>query len=63
MVDHGGGLETRYQHLSNMYVSVGQKVKKGQNIAAEGNTGACSGPHLDFAIYVNGKAVDPLKYY
>lgn len=63
MVDHGNGLVTRYQHLSAMYVSVGQKVSKGQNIAAVGNTGASSGPHLDFAIYVNGATVDPLIYY
>lgn len=63
MVDHGNGLVTRYQHLSDMYVSVGQKVSKGQNIAAVGNTGASSGPHLDFAIYVNGSTVDPLTYY
>lgn len=63
MVDHGNGLVTRYQHLSDMYVSVGQKVSKGQNIAAVGNTGASSGPHLDYAIYVNGSTVDPLTYY
>lgn len=63
MIDHGNGLVTRYQHLSDMYVSVGQTVSKGQNIAAVGNTGASSGPHLDFAIYVNGSTVDPLLYY
>lgn len=63
MVDHGNGLVTRYQHLSDFYVKVGQTVKKGENIAAVGNTGASSGPHLDFAIYVNGSTVDPLTYY
>lgn len=63
MVDHGNGLVTRYQHLSDIYVSVGQTVTKGQNIAAVGNTGASSGPHLDYAIYVNGQTVDPLTYY
>ena len=63
MVDHGNGIVTRYQHLSAMYVSVGQTVSKGQNIAAVGTTGASSGPHLDYAIYVNGKTVDPLTYY
>jgi len=63
MVDHGNGLVTRYQHLNDIYVSVGQKVSKGQNIAAVGSTGASSGPHLDFAIYVNGSTVDPLTYY
>lgn len=63
MIDHHNGLVTRYQHLSDMYVSVGEKVSKGQNIAAVGNTGASSGPHLDFAIYANGRTVDPLTYY
>lgn len=63
MIDHGNGLVTRYQHLNSFYVSVGQTVTKGQNIAEVGNTGASSGPHLDFAIYVNGKTVDPLTYY
>lgn len=63
MVDHGDGLVTRYQHLSDFYVKVGQKVSKGENIAAVGNTGASSGPHLDYAIYVNGSTVDPLTFY
>lgn len=62
MVDHGNGIVTRYQHLSAIYVSVGQTVSRGQNIAATGNTGASSGPHLDFAVIVNGTAVNPLNY-
>lgn len=63
MVDHGNGMVTRYQHLNAIYVSVGQKVSKGQNIAAVGNTGASSGPHLDFAVYVNGSTVDPMTFF
>lgn len=62
MIDHGNGMVTRYQHLSTIYVSVGDTVSRGQNIAASGNTGASSGPHLDFAVRVNGSWVDPLKY-
>ena len=62
MVNHGNGIVTRYQHLSSIYVSVGQTVSRGQNIAAVGNTGASSGPHLDFAVYVNGSTVNPLTY-
>ena len=62
MIDHGNGMVTRYQHLSTIYVSVGDTVSRGQNIAASGNTGASSGPHLDFAVYVNGSAVNPLNY-
>ena len=62
MVDHGNGIVTRYQHLRSIYVSVGDTVQKGQNIAASGNTGASSGPHLDFAVIVNGTAVNPLSY-
>ena len=62
MVNHGNGIVTRYQHLSTIYVSVGQSVSRGQNIGAVGSTGASSGPHLDFAVYVNGSTVDPLTY-
>lgn len=63
MIDHGNGIITRYQHLSEFYVSVGDTVTRGQNIAAVGNTGASSGPHLDFAVYVNGQTVDPMQFY
>lgn len=62
MINHGNGIQTRYQHLQDIYVSVGQTVSRGQNIGTVGNTGASSGPHLDFAVYVNGSTVDPLTY-
>lgn len=62
MVNHGNGITTRYQHLNDIYVSVGQSVSRGQNIGTVGNTGASSGPHLDYAVYVNGVTVDPLSY-
>ena len=62
-VDHGNGMITRYLHLSKISVSKGQKVSKGQYIGEVGNTGASTGPHLDFKIKVNGNYVDPEKYY
>lgn len=62
MVNHGNGMVTRYQHLSAIYVSVGQSVGRGENIGAVGSTGASSGPHLDFAVYINGSTVNPLSY-
>lgn len=61
-ISHGNGLKTRYQHCSAVYVSAGQSVSAGQNIAAVGTTGISSGAHLHFEVHVNGAAVNPMNY-
>jgi murein DD-endopeptidase MepM/ murein hydrolase activator NlpD len=62
VVDHGGGLATTYNHLSAFGVSDGQRVGRGQYVAAVGCTGYCTGPHLHFEVRVNGTPVDPMPY-
>ena len=53
---------TKYAHCSRIHVKQGQRVKRGDLIAAVGNSGLSTGPHLHYEIHVNGKVVDPLTY-
>ena len=62
MIDHGSGLYTIYMHCSALYVSTGQSVTKGQNIASVGMTGRATGNHLHFSVRLNGSYVSPWNY-
>lgn len=62
MIDHGGGLFTIYMHASSLYVSSGQTVTKGEQIAAVGSTGRSTGPHLHFGVRLSGSYVSPWNY-
>jgi murein DD-endopeptidase MepM/ murein hydrolase activator NlpD len=61
-IDHGNGLSTRYGHLSQIDVKVGDDVRIGQVIGRMGSTGRSTGPHLHYETRIDGDAVDPQKF-
>jgi murein DD-endopeptidase MepM/ murein hydrolase activator NlpD len=62
VIDHGGGLTTRYGHLSHIDVDQDQTVQRGQFIGRVGSTGRSTGPHLHYEIRINDEPVNPLQY-
>lgn len=61
-IDHGGGLTTRFAHLSKIVAKKGQSVAKGDIIGQTGSTGRSTGPHLHYEIRVNGRPIDPMTF-
>lgn len=61
IIDHGGGIQSMYFHLSKDFVKVGQLVEKGAIIGLAGSSGRVTGPHLHFGIRLNNGRIDPIK--
>jgi len=61
-IDHGNGLSTRYGHLSQIDVKVGDEIRIGQVIGRMGSTGRSTGPHLHYETRIDGDPVDPQKF-
>lgn len=63
IIDHGNGYQTRYFHLSQINVRVGQQVGDSVKIGEVGATGNVSGPHLHYEVHRNGQAIDPTRFF
>jgi len=61
-IEHGNGLMTLYAHLFRIDVRPGERVKKGEPVGLVGSTGRVTGPHLHFAVLIDGVYVDPLLF-
>lgn len=62
VVDHGGGVQTFYAHLSALYVREGQRIRGGLVIGAMGSTGRSTGTHCHFEVRVHGRPVNPRRF-
>jgi murein DD-endopeptidase MepM/ murein hydrolase activator NlpD len=61
-IEHANGVSTRYGHLSEIDVKVGQTIKIGQVVGRLGSTGRSTGPHLHYETRIDGEAVDPNRF-
>jgi murein DD-endopeptidase MepM/ murein hydrolase activator NlpD len=61
IISHGGGFQTLYAHMSATSVRQGASIQQGVKIGEVGSTGYSTGPHLHFAVFKNGKAMNPLE--
>jgi murein DD-endopeptidase MepM/ murein hydrolase activator NlpD len=61
-IQHAYGIETRYGHLSQIRVDVGQKVSRGDRIGDMGNSGRSTGTHLHYEVRLSGSAVNPMTF-
>ena len=62
VVDHGGGIQTYYAHLSRIYVHAGQEVRRSDLLGAAGSTGRTTAPHLHYEVRVAGTPMNPRRY-
>ena len=62
IISHADGYQTMYAHLSATSVNQGDHVSQGSKIGEVGSTGYSTGPHLHFALYKNGRVVNPLDF-
>ena len=62
IISHSGGLQTMYAHMNTFSAKKGDQVSQGTLIGTVGSTGYSTGPHLHFAVFKNGRAVNPLDF-
>jgi len=61
-IDHGGGIQTYYAHLSRINVHIGQEVRRGEVVGLVGGTGRVTAPHLHYEVRLGGAPVNPYRY-
>jgi murein DD-endopeptidase MepM/ murein hydrolase activator NlpD len=62
VLDHGGGYQTYYAHLSKFFVHVGQEVRRGELVGSVGSTGRVTAPHLHYEVHISGLARNPRQF-
>ena len=62
IIDHGGGYQTYYAHLSKISVRAGQEVRRGEVIGAVGSSGRVTAPHLHYEVRVGGTPMNPYRF-